>query len=244
MEHFGAQRIDANYPIARRLVEAYPEKAIELIATTIDYDEINKHFAVASHSKSNSAPIVNARNACSALERPYAPASSTSSQHSASPKSPPITPRFNRFRGNQSVVPPSPPSTSSTGRSSNRPEYINVPVGATKEQKLSIRKVSIEHSVICQSIVDRLGDIANIEPIQDGSLHTPYQDAPNGFLISYHQIELTWRRDDSHKTHMTTFYIVEDIIDADILLGEADSGEGLTTSSYFNLPCDTRYQSY
>jgi hypothetical protein len=99
-----------------------------------------------------------------------------------------------------------------------------------------MRTVSTEHSVIRQNIVKtRLRDNVHVEEIQNGPVHTPYQSAPNGVLTSYYQTQLTWRRDSSWKTHEAIFYLVQDDIDSDILLGEADSGEGFNTSSYYIL---------
>lgn len=237
----GDKDIHANYPIARRLVEEFPEKAIELIATACEYHEISKAFTVAGHARGPNAPIVNARNQYSAFEAPFASASSASSQHSASPKSPPITSRYPRSRANTAALPPSPAPTSSTGHSSNRPDYVNVPIGGTKECQLSMRRVSIKHSVIRQSIVDRrLRDHYQVEPIPTGPIWFSYQGAPNGVLTSCFQTDLTWRRPPSWKTHMATVYLVQDDINSDILLGEADSGEGLTTSLYSSIHSGTR----
>lgn len=234
MEHrAGDAKIDANYPIARKLVETFPEKAIELIVSTCEYQQISTALAVAGHARSLKSPNVNARDQYSVLEAPFPSASFTSSQHSASPKSPPITSRYPRSRANTAALPPSPAPTSSTGQSSNRPEYINIPIGGTKECQLSMRKVPTEHSVIRQSIVDRrLRNHCEVEEIANGPMFLPFQ---SGVLRSCFRTDLTWRRSPSYKTHMATFYIVQEDIDFDILLGEADSGEGLTTSLYFNI---------
>ncbi|QDS67801.1 hypothetical protein FKW77_006922 [Venturia effusa] len=229
----GDAKIDANYPIARKLVETFPEKAIELIVSTCEYHEISKSLAVAGHARSLNAPIVNARNQYSALEAPFRPSSSSSasSHHSGAPKPSPVTSRYPRSRANttSAVLPPSPAPTSSTGQSSNRPEYINVPIGGNKECQLSMRNSPLQHSVIRESVVDRqLKGYYEVEENPNGPFCSPIPGAQNAVLNSF--IDLTWRRAHSYKTHMARVYLVQEDIDFDILLGEADSGEALTAT--------------
>jgi hypothetical protein len=232
----GAERVDANYHNARALVHSFPDKAVELIALNCEYDLIRQYIAIASHSREGKPhqPVRNIPNEYSALEPPFPTTSSTSSQHSTSPTSPLNNTRFSRSRGNTNVLPPSPAPTSSTRKSSARPEYIIVIVnGPTPECKLSMRNVSTEHSVIREDIVQkRLDDSAHVEEIPNGPIKMPYHGVPGGVLTSYCQATLTWRRNSStsFKTHETTFYMVQDDIDSDILLGEADSGQ----TNHFN----------
>lgn len=221
-------------------METFPEKAIELIVSTCEYRDISTALAVAGHANARSlnTPNINERNQYSVLEPPFRSASSTSSQHSASPKSPLATSRYPRSRANTAALPPSPAPTSSTGLSSNRPEYVNVPIGGNKECRLSMRKVQTEHSVIRQSIVDtRLGEDYLVEQIPNGPMFLPLQGR---ILTSCSKIDLTWRRAPSWKTHTATFYLVQEDIDSDIWLGEVDSGEAVATGLYSSIRSGTR----
>jgi hypothetical protein len=207
------EKYQANYQSAKALVLTFPEKAIELIASTCEFNEINSCITIASLS-SDKNPIMNARHGINnTLDSRFPSTSSTSSRHSGSSKSP--------------------ASTSSTTQSSTRPDYINIPIRG-RECKLAMRTVSTENSIIRQDIVvSRLSGDDNVlvEPTQDGPVHTPYQ---NRILTSDYQIELTWRRDGSYKTHVAVFYLVTDDIDSDVLLGDADLGGSFNTSAYLD----------
>ncbi|KAF2436139.1 hypothetical protein EJ08DRAFT_227833 [Tothia fuscella] len=216
--------LDANWSKAELLVQTYPFKAVELIASTCSYEEITKSITIGRHGHraSDSFTAVSAENEYSALRPPFN--SPPNSQQSGSP---PVNSRD--FRRPPTRAPPSPAPTASTSKSSTAPEYVVIicdgQAGSTiRECRLSMRTGLTELSTIRTDIVrDRLGECVSIEPIPTGPVSIHYPGA-HGAMLSHYQARLTWRRSNSHRTHETTFFMVSNDFDSDILLGDVDSG--------------------
>ena len=221
-----------NLQYAQDLVEEFPERAVWLIANGCKYRDIVETLTQARNR--------NRRKSSSAGADYTTPAtSSVGSQQSVSPPNnqrfPPHTPRTSR-----SALPPSPAPTPSTGKSP-RPdahmEYVLVIVDGPAddqvlERKLSMVKAPVPHSLIREDIVrTRLYNSVRVEPVPNAPISLEYPATPSGFLLSSHQVALTWRRPGSPKTHQTLFYLVPGEINVDILLGYPDSGGGSSYST-------------
>lgn len=223
-----SRKIYANYPHAEQLVKQFPNEAIDLIAQTCELQEIVDSITLA----------------CQKFGRnPYEPlspkseyksfgSSPTDSQQSVSP---PSVPRYPLRRPQQSrpALPPSPARTSSSSispLSKSRTEYIIIVADGPEddlEHKLSMRQAPVNFSVISQDVVrTRLHDGVSIKEIPQGSISLQHPGVSGSVLLSSEQVTLTWRRPPSRRTHETSFYLVSNEIDVDILLGHTDPAEG------------------
>jgi hypothetical protein len=111
--------------------------------------------------------------------------------------------------------------------------------GGFAEKPVRMKNAPIEYSLIRENIVyERITNTA----INQGEYHVPVpHPADPDIHTSMHVSEsmtLTWRRPNHDSTHETTFYLVpKDTINADILLGYEDSGEG-SPGVYTRFCCD------
>lgn len=218
-----------------RLVDHFPEQAVEILARCCEEQKETLHEVLASliPPKHNESPLPVGNN-INVTFPPRVPPSSHGSQHTGTP--PPRQGPPRRFPSTS--YPISPPATASSVTShstrdeNSSGEYILLPtLVGTKvvDHKVRMRPALIKHSVIRGDVVGRrqLEDSFNIS--QAGLTHVEVPHRVTGELrlvpVSC-AIELTWRQPHSNSTHETLFYVVpKETLDIDILLGYDDSGQ-------------------
>jgi hypothetical protein len=101
--------------------------------------------------------------------------------------------------------------------------------GTINKQVVRMRAAPIQHSLIGEDVVLERGLGAGLVEVDEFRVSVPcgadledFEHVQVSFLIN-----LTWRRSNSNSSHVTKFYVVpKDTIDTDLLLGNADSGQG------------------
>lgn len=217
--------IDQNYWRAEKLVRDFPDDAIKLVAKNCDPDELDATLRLClapgydyrPHQRSN-VTQVSGDGSPPDLRR--------ARTHASSFSSPENQPRVLSAHG----LPPSPTLTNSTTkrRLSNKADIIELILSTEtgyQSKPLSARPAGVRYSFVREDIVHRSGLANEAFPCQNsgGQLSVQHKDAPNGIFTATHQVLLTWRRSGG-KTNEGDFYIVPDLIDADVLLGDETAG--------------------
>ena len=94
-----------------------------------------------------------------------------------------------------------------------------------------MKRAAVSHSLIRQDVVQERLDME--DDCEEACIDVPYGETR---LTCRYKVAMTWIRPSpgTNKTHETVFYLVANVdeMDVDILLGTADSGEGLFLSMF------------
>lgn len=215
------------YQYARVLVESFPDRATQFISERFEMNEIDYQIIVACQAagKDYITVVNNARQRSSETGSP--PVMRRAQNISTLPNSP--TTRSVLRSAAQGQAPPSPVSTSTTSKSPNNRDGTTVILafdGLNQQQPLLMKLAGLPYSFIRSDVVDRLRVPKTPCDSVMGRVDVQYRHIPGEILTAREQVKLTWARPDANKTHRTICH-VSNQIDADLLLGDTDSGEGL-----------------
>jgi hypothetical protein len=217
----------------RALVVNWPEEAIKLIAKAYIAKDIATRVRVLCelHGKDYEEVISHITNGDEVCDlSPLRSPTAAGLANNASPRLPPNNQGLPFGIPHQNFsLPPSPSLTSSTNKSISA-EYIIILVSGVAHT-VSMKSGFTHYSFIGEDIVrDRFHAVVKdcLIPVSVG-----YIGVIGSMLTAYQEVSLTWHRTDSAKTHHTTFYLVSNLGDTDVLLGN-DLSNGLYYSPPFN----------
>lgn len=220
-----------SYRCATVFVHCFKEKAVEFIAEHCDLNKVHEQIQRCCSAEgldfwSIMSSEINTRVPASAYSR-SPPESRRKSSSPLSPQSKRIYPA-----GIQSPaeyqLPPSPALTTSTVKSQPKPPADIIIIFDVQQQPhpLRMRPASVHYSFIREDIVqERLRIPAQPCNSPTGCVSVQYKDVPDSKLTAFHQVKLTWHPRHVNRTLWTRFYLVPNLIDVDVLLGDRDFSE-------------------
>lgn len=122
------------------------------------------------------------------------------------------------------MLPPSPTMTASSGYSMPRkpPAQTIIAINKTCDEfPLTARKANGPYNWIRADIVYSRLQLATMPcQVAGGILTVQHKDMPGHTLQATEQVQITWRSTGSTRTRYNVFYVVRDLDDVDVLLGD------------------------